>query len=115
MILEIFIIGLSTVTPCNLTRAYAACAKRLSKTFDLPMAELGAAIGVGAVLGGAVYTAATGFAARHETTHSLLVTEIRRLVTDFEAAYRRGDVTEDDWQRYQAIRDESVLIVAYYP
>jgi hypothetical protein len=70
------------------------------------MAELGAAIGAGAVLGGAVYAAATGFVSRHETTHSLQVTEIRRLVTDFEAAYRSGEVIEDDWQRYQAIRDE---------
>ena len=70
------------------------------------MAELGAAIGAGAVLGGAAYTAASGFVARHEATHSLQVTEIRHLVADFEAAYRKGEVTEYDWQQYQAIRDE---------
>jgi hypothetical protein len=70
------------------------------------MAEVSAAIGAGAVLGGAVYAAATGFVARHEATHSLQVTEMRQLVTDFEAAYRREEVTEDDWQQYQAIRDE---------
>jgi hypothetical protein len=77
------------------------------------MAELGlgtAAIGAGAALGAAVYTAATGFFARHASVHSLQVTEIRRNVTDFEAAYGRGEVTEE-WQIYLAIRQSELLIL----
>lgn len=70
------------------------------------MAELSAAIGAGAVLGSAAYAAATGFAARHESTHAQQVAEMRRLVGDFEGAYRAGEVAEGDWRRYQAIRDE---------
>ena len=71
------------------------------------MAELGtAALGAGVALGAAVYTAATGFVARHESVHSLQLTEIRRHITDFEAAYGRGDVTEEDWQLYSTIRAE---------
>lgn len=71
------------------------------------MAEFGtAAIGAGVALGAALYTAAPGFAARHESVHSLQVTEIRRHITDFESAYGRGDVTEEDWQLYPIIRAE---------
>ena len=57
-------------------------------------------------LGAAVYTATAGFIARHENTHSLQVKEIRHHVSDFEAAHGRGEVTEEDWQVYQAIRSE---------
>lgn len=71
------------------------------------MAELGAAaIGAGAALGAAVYTAAIGFVSRHESVHSIQVTEIRRHVAEFEAAYRRGEVTEEDWRVYLTIRAE---------
>jgi len=71
------------------------------------MAELGAAaIGAGATIGAALYTAASGFSARHENTHSLQVTEIRRHIADFEGAYARGEVAEDDWRTYLAIRNE---------
>jgi len=71
------------------------------------MAELGAAaIGAGATIGAAFYAAASGFIARHENTHSLQVTEIRRHIADFEAAYERGEVAEDDWRKYLTIRDE---------
>ena len=66
------------------------------------MAELGA----GATIGAALYTAASGFIARHENTHSLQVTEIRRHIADFEAAYKRGEVAEDDWRTYLDIRDK---------
>ena len=62
-----------------------------------------AAIGASIALGAAVYTAATGFVARHENTHSLQVTEIRRQIADFEAANGRGEVSEKDWQVYQAL------------
>ena len=65
------------------------------------MAELG--IGAGVALGAAAYKDATGFVARHENTHSLQVTEIRRLISDFETAYGRAEVTEEDWQAYRAI------------
>ena len=69
------------------------------------MAEIGtAAVGVGA----AAYAAATGFIARHESVHSVQVTEIRRHISDFEAAYGRGEVTEEDWGKYLAIRTEWV-------
>ena len=71
------------------------------------MAELGtAAIGAGAALGAAAYASATGFVARHESVHSVQVTEIRRHISDFEAAYGRGEVTEEDWEKYLAIRTE---------
>ena len=71
------------------------------------MAEFGtAAIGAGAALGVAAYTAASGFASRHENAHSLQVTEIRRHIADFEAAYEREEVTEEDWETYIAIRTE---------
>ena len=65
-----------------------------------------AEFGVGAAFGPAAYTTATGFVARHESVHSLQVTEIRRHVTDFEAAYGRGEVTEEDWKQYLSIRTE---------
>ena len=53
------------------------------------MAELGtAAIGAGAALGAAAYAAATGFVARHESVHFVQVTEIRRHISDFEAAHQ---------------------------
>ena len=69
------------------------------------MAEFGtAAIGAGVALGAAAYTAATGFIARHENVHSMQVTEIRRHIIDFETAYRMGEVTEEDWEKYLAIR-----------
>ena len=64
------------------------------------------AIGAGVALGAAFYTAASGFVARHENTHSSQVTEIRRLISDFEAAAERGEVTEEDWKVYRAIRAE---------
>ena len=71
------------------------------------MADFGtAAIGAGVALGAAAYGAASGFVGRHESVHSLQVTEIRRHITDFEAAYGRGEVTEKDWEIYQAIRTE---------
>lgn len=73
------------------------------------MAELGAAaIGLGAALGAVAYTAANGFSARHESNHILQVSEIRRHITDFETANGRGEVTDDDWQLYLAIRSEYV-------
>ena len=71
------------------------------------MAELGtAAIGAGAAFGTAAYAATTGFVARHESVHSVQVTEIRRHISDFEAAYGRGEVTEEDWKIYLDIRTE---------
>ena len=71
------------------------------------MAEFGtAAIGAGAALGAAVYTTAAGFVSRHENTHSLQVTEIRRHISDFEVAFGRGEVTKEDWQVYLTIRAE---------
>ena len=81
------------------------------------MAEFGtAAIGAGVALGAAAYGAASGFVGRHESVHSLQVTEIRRHITDFEAAYGRGEVTEKDWEIYQAIRTEWVAdVIAPYP
>ena len=71
------------------------------------MAEFAtAAIGAGAALGATAYAATTGFVARHESVHSVQVTEIRRHLTDFEAAYGRGEVTEEDWRIYLTLRTE---------
>lgn len=71
------------------------------------MAEFGTvAIGAGAALGAAAYTAATGFAARHESDHSLQVALIRCHIADFEAAHGREEITEDDWEVYLSIRTE---------
>ena len=79
------------------------------------MAELGAAaIGAGATIGAALYTAASGFIARHENTHSLQVTEMRRHIADFEAMYARGEVAEDDWRAYLAFRNQRVQVVVVY-
>ena len=71
------------------------------------MAELGtAAIGAGAAFGAVAYAAATGFIARHENVHSVQVADIRLHIFDFEAAYRRGEVTEEDWGKYLVLRTE---------
>ena len=71
------------------------------------MAEFGtAAIGAGVALGAAAYSDAIGFIARHESVHSVQVTEIRRQISDYEVAYERGEVTEEDWGKYLAIRTE---------
>ena len=80
------------------------------------MAEFGtAAIGAGVALGAAAYAAATGFVARHESVHSLQVTDIRRHIIDFETAYGRGEVSEEDWKVYQTIRIEWVAgAIAFY-
>ena len=71
------------------------------------MAELGAAaVGGGFALAAAGYAAATGFASRHENTHAQQLAEMRRHVSDFEAAYEREEVTEHDWKQFLTIRAE---------
>jgi len=70
------------------------------------MAEFGtAAIGVGVA---AVYTAATGFVARHERFHSLQNPGNRNPAphSGLRIGTRQGGVTEGDWQIYLAIRVE---------
>ena len=81
-----------------------------SHLFHIPyllMAELSAAvIGGGFAMAVAGYTTSTGFASRHENTHAQQLAEMRRHVSDFEAAYERGEVTEHDWEQFLTIRAE---------
>ena len=71
------------------------------------MAELGAAVvGGGFALAAAGYAAGTGFTSRHENTHAQQVAEMKRHISDFEVAYTKQEVTEDDWQRFLTIRAE---------
>jgi hypothetical protein len=71
------------------------------------MAEFGvAALSGGVALAAAGYTAATGFTSRHENTHAQQVAEMKRHISEFEAAYERQEVTEDDWQQFLTMRAE---------
>jgi hypothetical protein len=71
------------------------------------MAELGAAVvGGGFALMAAGYAAGAGFTSRHENTHAQQVAELKRHISDFEAAYDREEVTEHNWQEFLAIRTE---------
>ena len=67
-----------------------------------------AAIGAGAAIFTTAYAASTGFVARHEgvLNHSLQVNETRRHLADIEAAYGRGEVSEEDWRIYRTLRTE---------
>lgn len=65
------------------------------------MAELGAAIvGGGFALAVAGYTSGTGFVARHEYSHAQQVAEMRHLSSQFEEAYKREEITENDWKGF---------------
>lgn len=71
------------------------------------MAAVGAAVVGGAfAIGSAAYTAGTGFVSRHENTHTQQVAEMKRHISEFEAAYQRQEVTERDWQEFLTIRGE---------
>jgi len=71
------------------------------------MAEFGAAVvGGGFALAAAGYAAGTGFTSRHENTHAQQVAEMKRHISDFEAAYQRQEVMEHDWQQFLTIRAE---------
>jgi hypothetical protein len=71
------------------------------------MAEFGvAAVGGGFALAAAGYTAGTGFTSRHENTHALQVAEMKRHISEFEAAYERQEVFEHDWQLFLTMRAE---------
>ena len=74
------------------------------------MAEIGAAVvGGGFALAAAGYSAGTGFTSRHENTHAQQVAEMKRHISDFQAAYERQEVTEHDWQQFLTIRAEWVI------
>jgi len=71
------------------------------------MAEFGAAVvGGGFALAAAGYAAGTGFTSRHENMHAQQVAEMKRHISDFEAAYQRQEVMEHDWQQFLTIRAE---------
>ena len=71
------------------------------------MAEVGAAVvGGGFALVAACCAAGVGFTSRHENTHAQQVAEMKRHVSDFEAAYKRQEVTEHDWQQFLTFRAE---------
>jgi hypothetical protein len=71
------------------------------------MAEFGiAAVGGGFALAAASYIAATGFTSRHENTHAQQVAEMKRHISEFEAAYERQEVMEHDWQQFLTLRGE---------
>lgn len=66
------------------------------------MAEFVAVIAPFVAIGTTFYAAATGFAARHDNCHTRQVNETWQYDADFERAYKRGKVTEEDWTVYQA-------------
>ena len=71
------------------------------------MAEIGAAIiGGGFALAATGFAAGAGFVARHENTHAQQVAEMRRLISEIEAAYERGEVTGHDWEQFLTIRKQ---------
>lgn len=63
-----------------------------------------AALGGGFALAAAGYQTTTGFAARHEATHAQQIEMAKRYIADFEGAYRRGEVFENDWNEYLVLR-----------
>ncbi|KIM49894.1 hypothetical protein M413DRAFT_6717 [Hebeloma cylindrosporum] len=81
--------------------------------FQKFMAEIGAAVVGGAfTLAAAGYSSGTGFTARHETTHAQQIAEMKRHISDFELAYERQEVTENDWERFLAIRADKPIDMA---
>lgn len=66
----------------------------------------GPALGGGFSLAAAGYQTSTGFAARHETTHAQQVETTKRYVAEFEDAYKKDEVTEEDWKQFLSIRDK---------
>jgi hypothetical protein len=71
------------------------------------MAEFGvAALTGGVALTAAGYAAATGFTSRHENAHAQQIAAMNRHISDFEAAYERHEVFEDDWQQFLTMRAE---------
>lgn len=67
-----------------------------------------AALGGGFALAAAGYQAGTGFTARHEASHVQQVEATRRYIEGFERAYKDGQVSEDDWLKFLAIRAKCV-------
>lgn len=58
----------------------------------------GAALGGGFALAAAEYQASTGFAARHENTHSQQIEATKWYIAEFEGAYKMDEVSEYDWK-----------------
>lgn len=62
-------------------------------------------LGAGISLATAVYQTSTGFAARHETTHAQQIETTKRYIAEFEDAYKRDEVSEEDWKQYLILRE----------
>ncbi len=65
-----------------------------------------AAMGGAASVAAAAYQASVGFTARHETTHAQQIDITKRLIAEFEDAYNKGEVYEEDWAQYLLLRDQ---------
>ena len=71
------------------------------------MAEIGAALlGGGFALAAASYTSYAGFTARHETVHAHQVADMNRLIAEFENAYKKKEVKQEEWELFSIIRDK---------
>ena len=54
----------------------------------------------------AAYQASIGFTARHEATHAQQIVTTKQYIVEFEAAYKMGDVSEEDWKEHLLLRDK---------
>ena len=71
------------------------------------MAEIGAALlGGGFALAAASYTSYAGFTTRHETVHAQQVADMNRLIAEFENAYEKKKVKQEEWELFSIIRDK---------
>ena len=71
------------------------------------MAEIGAAIlGGGFALAAANYTSCAGFTTRHETVHAQQVADMNRHIAEFENAYKKKEVKQEEWELFSIIRDK---------
>ncbi len=71
------------------------------------MAEIGAALlGGGFALAAASYTSCAGFTARHETVHAQQVADTNRLIVEFENAYKKKEVKQEEWGLFLILREK---------
>ncbi|KJA14261.1 hypothetical protein HYPSUDRAFT_220561 [Hypholoma sublateritium FD-334 SS-4] len=55
----------------------------------------------------AVYQTSSAFAARHETTHAQQIETTKQYIAEFESAYIRNEVSEEDWRQYLILREKA--------
>ena len=65
-----------------------------------------AALGGAASIAAAAYQASAAFTARHEATHAQQIETTKQYIAEFEKAYEKGEVYEEDWKEYLILRDK---------